>query len=110
SALRATMNELVEEHRTGRQKVHELSDSAEAYRRGEGQALRTIVDRLEFLAEFYPAHIKKEDQRFFLAVMDYFDDLEKADMLEEMMKFDRGLIHEVYRVRLEKAKELAAVL
>jgi len=105
--LRATMNELTEEHRTGRQKVHELTDAAEAYRRGDAKALRTIIDRLEFLTEFYPAHIKKEDKCFFLPAMDCFDDLEKAAMLEDMMRFDRGLIHEVYRIRLEKAKELA---
>jgi hemerythrin-like domain-containing protein len=107
TGLRATMNELIEEHRTGRQKVHELSDAAEAYRRGDAKALRTILDRLAFLTEFYPAHIKKEDKCFFLPVMDYFDDLERADMLEVMMRFDRGLIHEVYRGRLEKAREMA---
>jgi hemerythrin-like domain-containing protein len=102
-AHRAVMDALIEEHRLGRRKVRELSEAAEAYGRGEGAALHVILDRLEFLAEFYPAHIRKEDKSFFLPVMDYLDEGEKAAMIAEEMEFDRKLIHELYR---EKVKAL----
>jgi len=120
---RATLNELVEEHKMGRQKVRELREAAEAYRRGggdrggdgagegggdgggggsgDGDALLIILDRLEFLATFYPGHIQKEDHRFFLPVMDYFDDAEKAAMIEAEREFDMSLIHEIYKERVE---------
>jgi hemerythrin-like domain-containing protein len=102
-AHRAIMDALIEEHRIGRQKVHELGEAAEAYGRGEGaaKALRVILDRLEFLAEFYPAHIRKEDKSFFLPVMGYFDEREKAGMIAEELEFDRKLIHELYREKVE---------
>jgi hemerythrin-like domain-containing protein len=102
-AHRAIMDALIEEHRLGRRKVRELSEAAEAYGRGEGaaEALRIILDRLEFLAEFYPAHIRKEDKSFFLPVMDYLDEGEKAAMIAEEMEFDRKLIHELYREKVE---------
>jgi hemerythrin-like domain-containing protein len=100
---RATMAELIEEHRIGRQKVRELGEAAEAYGRGEGAALHVILDRLEFLAAFYPVHIRKEDRAFFLPVMDYFDEGEKAAMIAEEMEFDRKLIHELYREKVEEA-------
>lgn len=112
---RATLNELIEEHKMGRQMVRELREAAEAYRRaggdrggdgagdggGDGDALLIILDRLEFLATFYPGHIQKEDHHFFLPVMDYFDDAEKAAMIEAERGFDMGLIHEIYRERVE---------
>ncbi len=145
---RATLNELVEEHKMGRQKVRELREAVEAYRRargdhgdncegdgaeggsgdagsrgrggddrggsrgggrsGEGDddsaardALLIILDHLEFLATFYPGHIQKEDRDFFLPVMDYLDDAEKAAMLEAEREFDMGLIHDLYRERVE---------
>jgi len=112
---RATLNELVEEHKVGRQRVRELREAAEAYRRaggdrggdgagdggGDGDALLTILDRLEFLATFYPGHIQKEDHHFFLPVMDYFDDAEKAAMIAAEREFDMSLIHELYRERVE---------
>lgn len=129
---RATLNELIEEHKMGRQRVRELREAAEAYRRaggdrggdvtgdgagsggggeggrdgsggraGGGDALLIILDRLEFLATFYPGHIQKEDHHFFVPVMDYFDDAERAAMIEAEREFDMSLIHELYRERVE---------
>lgn len=122
--LRKTMEELIEEHRTGRRVVGELRRAVDAYERGgerdkgerqgarEGKrekenagALETVLEKLEFLAEFYPAHIRKEDDGFFLPCMDYLDDEEQAAMLEEMREFDRSLVHEVYREKMENWAE-----
>jgi hemerythrin-like domain-containing protein len=97
---RAVMDELVEEHRAGRKAVGELREAVKAYREGDAAALATVIERLEWLAAFYPAHIEKEDKRFFLPVMDYFSPEEREALVEEGREFDRKFIHEVYRARL----------
>lgn len=97
---RKVMDELVEEHRVGRKAVGELRDAVEAYRKGDTAALAPIVERLEWLADFYPAHIEKEDKRFFLPVMDYFSPEERDALIEEEAEFDRKFVHELYRARL----------
>lgn len=97
---RAVMDELVEEHGVGRKAVGELREAVGAYRKGDAAALATVVGRLEWLADFYPVHIDKEDKRFFLPVMDYFSAEERDALIEEEAEFDRKFIHEVYRDRL----------
>jgi hemerythrin-like domain-containing protein len=49
----------------------------------------------------YPGHIEKEDRRFFFPIMDYFNHEEQDAMLREFYEFDRGMIHEKYRVLVE---------
>jgi hemerythrin-like domain-containing protein len=52
--------------------------------------LRTLVD-------FYPEHIKKEDDVFFPASRTYFSNEEDQEMLAEFGEFDRKMIHEKYK-------------
>jgi hypothetical protein len=47
--------------------------------------------------EFYPCHIAREDQQFFLPVMEYFSKMEKDALLARMYDFDRDLIHVKYQ-------------
>jgi len=101
AAHRATMDELVEEHKRGRQWVRELAEASEAHKSGDGGALAVILERLEFLATFYPAHIRKEDEVFFLPAMGYLSDREKAAMIEAEHEFDRNFIHALYREKIE---------
>jgi len=56
---------------------------------------------LEKLAAFYPEHIKKEDKHFFFPVMEYFSREEMDRMLEDFYKFDRKLIHDFFRDKVE---------
>lgn len=117
---RAILNELVEEHRAGRRKVGEIAAAAEACRRGEpmaGQAgdegkgtagaLAVIVDGFEWLAGFYPAHIRKEDKEFFLPAMAYLSDTEKAEMVRAEHEFDRKLVQALFREKMEEAAGMA---
>lgn len=101
AAHRATMDELLEEHRRGRRWVRELAEASNAYKGGESGALAVILDRLGLLSVFYPAHIRKEDEAFFLPVMDYLSDREKAAMIEAEHEFDRKFIHELYREKID---------
>ncbi len=92
-----TMNELVEEHRWGRETTRELLEAKEKYQQGEMESLSTILDRMKSLVDFYPKHIEKEDRGFFIPVMKYFSEAEKRAMLEEEYEFDRQFIHEKYK-------------
>jgi hemerythrin-like domain-containing protein len=96
------MVELIGEHKLGRKTVGALLEAKERYRQGEREALKEITTHLEALTVFYPAHIEKEDRRFFLPVMKYFTKEEKDAMLRECREFDRRMIHEKYEKIVER--------
>lgn len=112
---RAILDELVEEHRQGRRRIGRLAEAIEACRSGsggEGSAARpdlvgAVAEGFEWLATFYPAHIRKEDGAFFLPVMAYFDDAEKAALIAAEREFDRSFVHTLYR---ERVAALAAMV
>jgi hemerythrin-like domain-containing protein len=91
------MQELVDEHVYARNTVRELVEANERYRRGDGDALATVLDRIAALVSLYPGHIAKEDKVFFPAAIKYLDRSEQDAMLQTMWEFDRGMIHEKYR-------------
>ena len=99
------MDELIEEHRWGRKTVGELVDAKEKYAGGDNDQLTIIFDRMTALVDFYPKHIDKEDKRFFLPCMEYFNEQEKDSMLSEGWEFDRRLIHEKYANVVANAEE-----
>jgi len=97
-----TMQELIEEHKMGRNNVKKLVEAKEKYVQGNKDALKDIVSNMEILVKFYPKHIEKEDKRFFIPCMGYFTGPEKDAMLNEMQEFDRNMIHEKYNKVVEK--------
>lgn len=99
---RKTMDELMEEHVYGRAITGQLSSAKERYVLGDAQALATVVASLQDLVGFYPAHIEKEDKRFFVPCMEYFSRQEKEEMLQDFWEFDRRLIHEKYAATVER--------
>ena len=99
-AHRAMLNGLTEDHRRGRRAVAELGRAVEAAGAGDREALDAVAGGLEFLASFYPEHIRKEDREFFLPCMDYFDPEESAALIEAQGEYDRNFIHLLYRGRL----------
>jgi len=107
SEHRRIMEELLEEHRRGREITGRLLKANEDYRKGDTGAVSTILECVRELVELYPKHIEKEDGHFFLPVMGYFDDEEKDAMLNEEYEFDRGLIHKVYQDTVAEVKEPA---
>jgi len=100
--LRVMMDELKEEHLYARKLVGRLAQAKDRYIRGEAAALRDISECMRKLIEFYPAHIAKEDKRFFLPCMEQFTRQEQAEMLQEFREFDRFLFHEKYRKTAEQ--------
>lgn len=101
---RRIMNELIEEHRQGRKAVGELVSAKEKYIGGDKKELSTIFKCLRFLVNFYPKHIEKEDKHFFLPCMNYFSAEEQGLMLKEGWEFDKNLIHQIYRQKVEQAE------
>ncbi|MHB8781706.1 MAG: hemerythrin domain-containing protein [Candidatus Geothermincolia bacterium] len=91
------MEELVDDHRRARGLVGRLEASRAAYLAGDIVADREIVEVLSALVALYPRHIETEDKRFFIPVMQYFDDEEQEAMLRSFYGFDREMIHEKYR-------------
>jgi len=95
------MDELTAEHVLGRKMVGNLLKAKQSYVQGNVESLKDIFACLQELARFYPAHIEKEDKRFFFPVMEYFSQQEQDDMLQECWEFDRTLIHEKYQQVVE---------
>ncbi|MFO7606502.1 MAG: hemerythrin domain-containing protein [Desulfurivibrionaceae bacterium] len=102
---RKMMDELVEEHVFGRKISAELDRANDRYRGGDEAALAEISDSLKTLVEFYPRHIRKEDEEFFPAMRNYLSWEEEQQMLAEFREFDRQMIHEKYRKVVDAYRE-----
>ncbi len=98
---RRTMEDLIKEHAWAREITAGLVKAKDGYLMEKPGALDDLMDHLEKLVEFYPRHIDKEDQHFFIPCLAYFSDAEQADLLARMHEFDRLLIHEKYRGLVE---------
>lgn len=90
------MQELIEEHVFARSITKDIVEANSQYRSGDTAALALVISNMRKLAEFYPAHIEKEDRIFFPAARAYFSEEEDQAMLAEFWEFDRQMIHEKY--------------
>jgi hemerythrin-like domain-containing protein len=97
------MDELIEDHILGRNTTKALVEANTRYRNGDKAALSQIITCLKTLVEFYPKHIKKEDDGFFPASRNYFSEQEDQAMLAEFWDFDREMIHEKYKAVVKNA-------
>ncbi|MGD9819423.1 MAG: hemerythrin domain-containing protein [Desulfomonilaceae bacterium] len=95
------MDELVDEHIQARKVVHELVEAKKRYLKGDPGALWIIKERLNWLVDFYPKHIEKEDKLFFPSTERYLNQSEQEAMLAEFWEFDRKMIHEKYASTVE---------
>lgn len=102
---RAIMDELIREHVFARETVGKLAAAKERYENNDENALKAIVEQIGILVDLYPKHIEKEDKHFFIPCMEYFSQQEKDEMLEEFWKFDRELIHGVYRNKVTQLEQ-----
>lgn len=99
--LTALMGQLVQEHAWVRTLTTRVVEATRAYASGEAGQLEKVLRSLGQLATFYPAHVIKEESRFFTPCMHYFTEEEQAAMLDEFAAFDQTLIHEKYRHLVE---------
>lgn len=94
---RVWLEELMDEHALSRETTESLADANHSYHDGDASSLAVIRDSLRTLVDLYPAHIAKEDNVFFPAVMAYINGEEEEAMLREFREFDQRMIHEKYR-------------
>jgi hemerythrin-like domain-containing protein len=94
---RQVMDNLIEEHVFSRNTTKAIVEATMRYRKGNKAALSEVTAHLKTLVEFYPVHIKKEDDVFFPASRIYLSDIEDQAMLNEFWEFDRKMIHEKYK-------------
>lgn len=90
------MDDLVKEHIFARKETAALVEAKERHLKGDIGALSEMAAHMRTLIDFYPKHIVKEDDGFFLPVMEYFSGPERDAMLREFHDFDRRMIHEKY--------------
>jgi hemerythrin-like domain-containing protein len=102
-----TMDELIEEHKWGRETTRKLVEANFRYMKGDRAALPVILGCIRSLASFYPKHIEKEDKHFFVPVMGYFTKEEREAMLKEGYEFDGNLLHQEYQDIVNKAEKAA---
>jgi hemerythrin-like domain-containing protein len=100
----AAMAELVDEHREARERVKTLLGAKDRFQKGDSEAAADIISIMEWLADFYPRHIRKEDKDFFPRTESYFSAEELGAMLEEFRDFDGKMIHEKYGKLVESLK------
>jgi hemerythrin-like domain-containing protein len=98
------MEELLEDHKRGRQVTAKLVEANSRYMKGDEGALSEILECIRTLTGFYPKHIEKEDKNFFLPIMGYFSKEEKEAMLTEGYRFDADLLHEEYQKIVTEAE------
>ena len=99
------MNELIDEHRQARLKVGEIVKLNNEYKNGNKNIVSQIKEIINWLCEFYPVHIKKEDKIFFPNADIYFNDSELDEMLKDYYDFDVKMIHEKYNNLYKELKE-----
>jgi hemerythrin-like domain-containing protein len=99
------MSDLVDEHRQARAKVKLLVEARERFQAGDAGVVNEIVAIMEWLADFYPRHIRKEDADFFPGTEDYFSRAELDSLLATFYDFDRRMIHEKYEKLVKKLEE-----
>ncbi|MBD3263776.1 MAG: hypothetical protein GF375_01580 [Candidatus Omnitrophica bacterium] len=99
------MEELLDEHVFGRQVLASLAEAKKKYLQGDKESVSLIEKNMHRLIDFYPAHIDKEDNHFFLPVMEYFDEREKEEMVCRCREFDMKMIHQKYKGVIEEIKK-----
>jgi hemerythrin-like domain-containing protein len=98
------MEELIADHVFSRTTTKALVEANIRYRTGSEAALDEVKGHLKTLVDFYPKHIRKEDDVFFPASRAYFSEVEDQAMLAEFWEFDRKMIHEKYRAVVKESE------
>jgi hemerythrin-like domain-containing protein len=100
------MKGLIDDHVQARKLVSELVSARDQHAQGDQASFERLMALGKELVDFYPAHIRKEDQEFFVPVMEYFTKEEKDEMLKRFQAFDESVVHEHYRSVVESMEKI----
>jgi len=98
------LSRLIDDHNYGRNTTTALLEAANEYAKGK-DTLDTIRNRLIDLAEFYPKHIRAEEEIFFPHSEKYFTEEELDTMLMDFWEYDRKMIHTKYQAIVENMEK-----
>jgi len=93
---RRIMSTLLEDHKITRSIVRALGAAREKYLRGSKGAMVELLAAMERLLAIYPKHIETEDKHFFYPSMEYFNEMEKEEMLEQFSEYNKSIDYEKY--------------
>lgn len=103
--LKQTMEGLIADHVRARKLVSDMVTARDRYAGGDNAAYGQLMALGAELVDMYPSHIRKEDQEFFIPVMEYFTKEEKDEMLKRFHEFDESIIHEHYQSVVESMEK-----
>lgn len=106
--LKKIMQELISEHVWSRKTTASLAQANQGYLSGNGGRLSEILFLARELGSFYPRHIEKEDEHFFVPAEEYLSKEEQAEMLTVFWEFDRKMIHEKYSQIVEEYNSIVS--
>jgi hemerythrin-like domain-containing protein len=100
------MNRLIEDHALARKLTGSMAEANFRYVNGDKQALEVIIECMKHLVDLYPQHIHKEDHEFFVPVMEYFSEAEKAELTKKEYDFDRFVLSQKYEIQVAEIEKL----
>jgi hemerythrin-like domain-containing protein len=101
---------LTHEHQQGRALVSGLAEAAQAYARGDGVAIASLVETLHGITELYPNHIWKEDYLLFPMTNKVLGADDHRDLMEKFIQADATTGHDTPRRFEDMALELESLV
>lgn len=93
---RHMLDELVEEHVTGRNLVKQLDQIRTELKPGDSVCREKLTGIVAEIAVFYKNHIDKEDNRFFYPCLDYISPAEQEKILREYAEYESRVLQDRY--------------
>lgn len=109
-STRRELESLAREHRSAKQLVSQLAKVAAVYVHNPGAVRYRVIDLLQQLVEFYPAHIWKEDFLLFPLAQQNLSNTEKRDLEKKFEYVEREVGEDVHAGFVMLAKKLEAVV
>ncbi|MGC2194269.1 MAG: hemerythrin domain-containing protein [Terriglobales bacterium] len=109
-STRRELESLAREHRSAKQLVSQLAKVAAVHVNNPGAVRYRVIDLLQQLVEFYPAHIWKEDFLLFPLAQQNLSNTEKRDLEKKFEYVEREVGEDVHAGFVMLAKKLEAVV
>jgi hemerythrin-like domain-containing protein len=90
------LRELYRDHKKARELVDKLSTVRDEYFYTQGSSLIDLLRAMKEAADFYGAHIDKEDGRLFPALIEYYSGRELETLAERFRDYDANFVMKRY--------------
>jgi len=107
---RRTMSLLIDEHNTARTYIRMLDGGRERSVQNSLGAAREIIETIEKIQVLYTKHIETEEKHFFYPAMDYFNEDEQAQMIQDFYDYDQTINREKYESMVKQDENSRQVI